>query len=155
MKRSILAATLWLSGCTSLIHPVDPENQGFDHRSTEPNVFIRLGQASQICLPPKSQTAPVDIFVTLQNMPPQRINFVVDNVIAIDNLYGATVQLHLERVGLGPHHADILVPGFRSAPFTVSWSIWDCGPVEHGELYKPDGHGLKDYCNCPVCGEVK
>ncbi len=143
-KTLALLALLLLTSChTWITHPVDPETRGYDHRAKTHTTHAFLGQANQICLQGKSPTAPVDIFVIPKH--PGIVKIVINEQLRFD-LKGDTAQLTLQKVTPGQYHADIYLDD--EFQVTLSWSIYDCGPKEQSELYKADGSGLKDYCNC-------
>ncbi len=151
MRKILLAlAFLPLFGCTALLHPIDPEYTTIDHRPKGPRVTRAwLAQAYQICTPGRENTAPVDIFVLPKH--PGVVKFIIDGHLRI-GLEGDVVHLLLQKVGYGPHVADVYLDD--EFQVTVSWTVWNCGPIDHGDLYKPDGSGLKDYCNCPTKEEL-
>ncbi len=118
MKRKLLAFIAFLLTSTN-VHA---------SRKHKPDVFVRLGQDSQICAPKGKKTAEVDIFITILHAPPSPVEVVADDSIHIDNLLGETVQVHFARVGIGPHKADVYVRAIRPEPYTILWSVYDCTP---------------------------
>ena len=139
------------AGCHPWVfHPVNANTRGWDSRSKAPFVYVRLGQSQQICLPERAAYAPVDIFVSLYNLPAQEVIVVVNDGAAIRRLYGTEVQLHLTKVGPGEHQVEVYVEGYKKEPVVLSWTVLACAPQPEKELYKPDGRGLKGYCDCPT-----
>ena len=107
--------------------------------SRKPDVFVRLGQSSQVCARETDKYARIDVFVNLINLPPQKVRFVVDDGAYTNELYGNAVHLTFTRVALGPHTIDVYVDGYRAEPFPIYLSVWECMPIEYGPLYNPDG----------------
>lgn len=86
-----------------------------------PYLFIRLGQADQICAR-KDGTAFVNVFITRMNMPPGPIHVQVNQQVS-RTLYGSTVEVRLEKVGIGRHeiHADA-----EGVEADKTFSVWEC-----------------------------
>lgn len=156
MKALALALSLLLCSSCSILdlsgwlgHPVDYNSRNYGEINKDPRVQIRLGQSSAICLPPGEPTAQVDIFIDLINIPVQDVRVVINDSREI-YLYGKALHIYLQKVGPGGHYADVYIPGVRPEPYRVTWAVYFCPPVERGELYKPDGHGLRGYCPEPT-----
>lgn len=145
----LLVVTSSCSGASWLIHPIDTSSRGFGELDKTPQLLVRLGQAQQVCLPDKEDYIPIDIFIQLRNLPAQPVKVQIDGVLNIDNLYGTSAVVHLRKVGEG-HHLVVVEAG--GLTYSLPWAVYACPPQVKGELYKPDGRGLKGYCpECPVC----
>ncbi len=90
---------------------------------SQPDVFVRLGQADQVCAR-KDGTAEVDVFVNLINLPPQDVKVVVDGK-SVTWMQGSALHLDLKRVGIGPHRVDVYV-AYRPEPYSKLFSVWEC-----------------------------
>ncbi len=121
----MLVVGMW--GCSAIAGFTHVDNSSRSHGKIRrtPGAFVHLGQADQICArSKKDETAAVDVFVNLIDLPAQDVKIVVDRKFVFW-LRGDAVTLHMERVGLGPHVVEVYL-AYRPEPYVKSFSVWGC-----------------------------
>lgn len=88
-----------------------------------PHLFLRLGQADQICVR-KDGFAEVTVFVTLVHFPDlPPVELKINGGAASAILQGETVTWNLTKVGLGHHFLEVQAGGYTASR---AFSVWHC-----------------------------
>lgn len=116
---------LLMTGCGWILHPIDTNSHGFDHRAKGPVITkVVMGQADQVCAGKKG-TAPIIVYVLPKH--PGVVKLVLNNtyVFKVRSLEGSA-EFDFKKVEQGPWTADVYLDD--EYQMTVYWSVWDCGP---------------------------